>query len=40
MLSGQTFFDQPVKINLRAYDSLRVVATGPVDDCTTNYLSD
>ena len=38
MIYGQTFFDQPVKTNLRAYDIIRTIATGQGDDYTTGCL--
>ena len=38
MISGKKNFDQPVKKNLRTYDSIWKIATGQVDDYTTGYL--
>ena len=35
MTDGQSFFDQPVKNNLRTYDNIRKIATGQGDDYTT-----
>ena len=32
MIHGQNFFDQPVKNNLRTYDSIRRIPTGQKDD--------
>ena len=29
MIDGQTFFDQPVKNDLRTYDNIRKFMTGP-----------
>ena len=36
----KTFFDQPVKNNLRTYDNIIKIATGQGDDCTTGCLID
>ena len=36
----ETFFDQPVKNDLRAYDNIQNNATGQEDDCTTGCLLD
>ena len=38
MINGQNFFDQPARNNLRAYDSIRKIATGQGDDYTTGCL--
>ena len=38
MIHGQNFFDQPVKNNLRTYDSIRRIPTGQEDDYTTGCL--
>ena len=35
MIDGQIFFDQPIRNNLIAYDNIRKVSTGQVDDHTT-----
>ena len=40
MIDGKNFFDQPVKSNLRTYDSIRKNATGQGDDYTTVCLLD
>ena len=40
MIEGQSFFDQPVRNNLRTYDSIRKIATGQGDDYTTDCLLD
>ena len=40
MIDGQNFFDQPVKNNLRAYDSIRKTAAGHGDDYNTACLLD
>ena len=34
MINGQSFFDQPVKNNLRTYDNIRKIATSQGDDYT------
>ena len=40
MIDGQTFFDQPVKNNLKTYHSTRKIATGQEDDHITGCLLD
>ena len=40
MIDGRTFFDQPVKNNLRIYDKMRKTAIGQGDDYTTGCLLD
>ena len=40
MIDGQNFFDQPVKNNLRTYDSIRKIALDQGDDYTTGSLLD
>ena len=40
MIDGQNFFDQPVRNNLRTYDSIREISTGQRDNCTTGCLLD
>ena len=40
MIDGQNFFDQPVKKNLRIYDNIWKIATGPGDDYSTSCLLD
>ena len=40
MMDGKTFFDQPVKNNLRTYDGIRKIATDQGDDDTTSFLPD
>ena len=40
MIDGQNFFNQPVKINSRAYDNIRQIATGQGDDYMTSFLLD
>ena len=40
MTEGQNFVTQPVKNNLRTYDNIRQIATGKVDDYTTDCLLD
>ena len=37
MIDGQIFFDQPIRNNLIAYDNIRKVSTGQVDDHTTGW---
>ena len=34
MIDGQSFFEQPVKNNLRTHDSIRKIATSQGDDYT------
>ena len=36
----KNFFDQPAKNNLRTYDNIRKIATGPGDNYTTGCLLD
>ena len=38
MIDGKTFFNQPVKNNLRTYDNIQEIANGPGDDYTTDCL--
>ena len=38
MIDGKNFFDQPVKSNVRTYDSIRKIATGQGDDYATGCL--
>ena len=38
MIDGKSFFDQPVKNNLRKFDSIWKIATGQGDDSTTGCL--
>ena len=40
MIDGQNFFNQPVKNDLRKYDSIQKIATGQGDDYTTHCLLD
>ena len=40
MIDGKNFFDQPVNIDLRKYDNIQKVATGPGDYYTTICLLD
>ena len=40
MIDEQNFFDQPVRNNLRTYDSIWKITTGQGDDYTTSYLLD
>ena len=40
MIDGQSFFDWAKRKNLRTYDSIRKIATGQEDDCTTRCLLD
>ena len=40
MIDGQNLFDQPVKNNLRTYDSIRQIATGQWGNYTTGCLLD
>ena len=36
----KTFFDQPVKSDMRTYDKIQKIATGRGDDYTTGFLLD
>ena len=36
----ETFFDEPVKNNLRTYSNIWKIVTGQGDDCTTACLLD
>ena len=38
MVDGRTFFDQPIKNDLKTYDNIRKIATGQGDDYTTGCL--
>ena len=40
VIDGQTFFDQPVKINLITFDNIRKIATGLGDDNINGCLLD
>ena len=40
MIDGRNFFDQPIKINSKAYDNIRKITTGQGDDCITGCLID
>ena len=40
MIDGRNFFDQPLKNDLKIYDNIRKIATGPGDDYTTGCLLD
>ena len=40
MIDGQNLFDQPIKNNLRTYDSIRKIATGQRGNYTTGCLLD
>ena len=40
MIDGQNIFDQPVKNNLRTYDSIWKISIGQGDDYTTGCLLD
>ena len=40
MIDGKTFFDQPIKNDVKTYDNIRKIATGHCDDYTTGCLLD
>ena len=40
MINGRNFFDQPIKNDLKTYDSIREIAIDPSDDYTTWCLLD
>ena len=40
MIDGRTFFDQPVKNDLKTYDNIGNIATGQGNDYTTGCLLD
>ena len=40
MIDGRYFFDQPIKSDLKTYDSINKIATGQCDDYTTGCLLD
>ena len=40
MIDEKNFFDQPVKSDIRTYDNIRKIATGPENDYTTGCLLD
>ena len=35
MIDGRSFFDHPIKNDLKTYDNIRKIATGQGDDYTT-----
>ena len=35
MIDGRSFFDQPIKNDLKTYDNIRYIATGQSNDYTT-----
>ena len=35
MIDGRSFFDQPIKIDLKTYDNIRYIATGQSNDYST-----
>ena len=38
MIDGRNFFDQPIKIDLKAYDKIRKISTGQGDNYITRCL--
>ena len=40
MIDGRTFFDQPIKNDLKTQDNIRKIETGQGDDYTTGCLLD
>ena len=40
MINSQNVFDQPVRNNLRTYDSIWKIVAGQGDDYTTGFLLD
>ena len=40
IIDGNFFFDQPVKSDMRTYDTIRKIETHQGDDCTTGCLLD
>ena len=40
MVNGKNFFDQPIKNDIKAYDSIQKITTGQGDDHTTGCLLD
>ena len=40
IINGRNFFDQPIKNDLKSYDTIRKIATGPGDDYTAGCLLD
>ena len=40
MIDGKSFFDQPVKSDMRTYNNIRKIATGQGDDYTSGCLLD
>ena len=40
MVDGRTFFDQPIKNDLKTNDNIRKIATGQGDDYATGCLLD
>ena len=40
MITERNFFNQPIKNDLKTYDSIRKIATGQGDDYTTGVLLD
>ena len=40
MVDGRNFFDQPIKNDLKTYDSIQKISTNQVDSYTTDCLLD
>ena len=40
LVDGKNFFDQPINRNLKTYENVRKIATGPGDDYATGCLLD
>ena len=40
IIDGKNFFDQPIKNDIKSYDSIRKITTGQGDDYTTGCLLD
>ena len=40
MIDGRSFFDEPMKNDLKTYDNIRKIASGQGKDYTTGFLVD
>ena len=40
MINGKSFFDQPIKNDIKTYDNIQIITTGRGDDYTTGCLLD
>ena len=40
IINGKTFYDQPIGSDIKRYEEMRKLTTGPAGDYTTGYLLD